>query len=76
MATQPDKVFVQSYEWFREAVDHVLAGAPWPAADKARVEKLVWKLIGRINVDWGAAVQAQGYMELTGYAGALVGLSE
>ncbi len=51
MATQPDKVFVQSYEWFREAVDHVLAGAPWPAADKARVEKLVWKLIGRINVN-------------------------
>lgn len=51
MATQPDKVFVQGYEWFREAVDHVLADAPWPAADKAGVEKLVWKLIGRINVN-------------------------
>ncbi len=50
MATQPDPVFVQSYEWFRESVTHALDATPWPvAADKARAEKLLWQLLGRID---------------------------
>ncbi len=50
MATQPDPVFVQSYEWFREAVTHALDATPWPiAADKARAEKVLWQLLGRID---------------------------
>ncbi|GEM_PF-2003986 len=52
MATQPDPVFVQSYEWFREAVDHALDAATAPvAADRANVEKLIWTLLGRIDVN-------------------------
>lgn len=52
MATQPDPVFVQSYEWFREAVGHALDAAPAPvAADRANVEKLIWKLLGRIDLN-------------------------
>lgn len=52
MATQPDPVFVQSYEWFREAVSHALNATPWPnAADKARAEALLWQLLGRINAN-------------------------
>lgn len=50
MATQPDPVFVQSYEWFRESVTHALDATPWPIpADKARAEKLLWQLLGRID---------------------------
>jgi hypothetical protein len=52
MATQPDPVFVQSYAWFREAVDHALDGAPAPvAAQRASVERLLWSLLGRADVD-------------------------
>ena len=50
MATQPDPVFVQSYDWFRESVTHALDLTPWPVpADKARAEKLLWQLLGRID---------------------------
>ena len=50
MATQPDPVFVRSYEWFRESVTHALDATPWPiAADKARAERLLWQLLGRID---------------------------
>jgi hypothetical protein len=50
MATQPDPVFVQSYEWFRESVTHALDATPWPIpADRARAERLLWQLLGRID---------------------------
>jgi hypothetical protein len=51
MATQPDKVFVQSYAWLREAITHLEASPALAAADKARVDKLVWKLLGLIDTD-------------------------
>lgn len=62
MATQPDPVFVQSYEWFRESLTHALDLTPWPnQADKARAEKLVWQLLGRID----AAVPAPAGSAIT-----------
>lgn len=47
--TTPDKVFVQSYEWFGQALDHALAGPTLNAAQKAQAQQLVWKLLGLIN---------------------------
>ena len=52
MATQPDPAFLRSYAWFREAVDHALDAAPAPvAAQRAEVERLIWTLLGRIDVN-------------------------
>ena len=52
MATQPDPTFLRSYAWFREAVDHALNAAPAPvAAQRADVERLIWTLLGRIDVN-------------------------
>ena len=49
MATRPDKVFVQSYTWLRDAVAHLQAVAALPPADKTRVDQLLWKLLGLID---------------------------
>ncbi len=69
MATQPDPVFVQSYAWFREAVDHALAAAPPAvAAQRASVEKLLWTLLGRIDVN--APLPAGSALTLEQFQGA------
>lgn len=41
---KPDKVFKQTYDWFRAAVNNALAGVP--AGQRAQVEQLVWQLLG------------------------------
>ena len=46
---KPDKVFQQAYAWFRASVARGLAASPMPAADQARIETLIWQLLGVIN---------------------------
>jgi Holliday junction resolvasome RuvABC endonuclease subunit len=42
-----DKVFKQTYDWFRAAVTDAVTGVP--AAQRAQVEQLVWQLLGILN---------------------------
>ena len=48
---KPDKVFKQTYDWFRRSVDQALTLAPpqIPAAQRAQVEQLVWQMLGVLN---------------------------
>lgn len=44
---KPDRVFKQSYDWFRAAVSHALAGLP--AGQRVPAEQLVWQMLGVLN---------------------------
>ena len=46
---EPDKVFHQAYAWFNGSVARGLAASPVPVADQARVEMLIWQMLGVIN---------------------------
>ena len=41
---QPDKVFEQTYNWYRASVSRALAASPNPA-----VERLIWQMLGVLN---------------------------
>lgn len=41
---KPDKVFKQTYDWFRESVNQALSSVP--PAQQAQVEQLVWQMLG------------------------------
>ena len=45
MAT-PDKVFEQTYDWFRKSVERALTASSIPAGDRPQVEQLIWRMLG------------------------------
>lgn len=44
---KPDKVFKQTYDWFRAAVSQALSSIP--AGQRQQVEQLVWQMLGVLN---------------------------
>ncbi len=48
MAT-PDKIFEQTYDWFRQSVTRALNASAIPAGQKPQVEQLVWQMLGLKN---------------------------
>ncbi|MGA7178840.1 MAG: DUF6603 domain-containing protein [Thiobacillaceae bacterium] len=44
---KPDKVFKQTYDWFRAAVDQALSAIP--AGQRPQVEQLVWQMLGVLS---------------------------
>ncbi|HYP67290.1 MAG TPA: DUF6603 domain-containing protein, partial [Thiobacillaceae bacterium] len=44
---KPDKVFKQTYDWFRAAVTQALSAIP--AGQRPQVEQLVWQMLGVLN---------------------------
>jgi hypothetical protein len=45
----PDKVFEQTYDWFRQSVTRALNASAIPAGQKAQVEQLIWRMLGLKN---------------------------
>jgi hypothetical protein len=45
----PDKVFEQTYDWFKQSVTRALNASAIPAGQKAQVEQLVWQMLGLKN---------------------------
>ena len=45
----PDKVFLQTYAWYRASIDRVLAASPVPPAQQPAVKQLVWQLLGVVD---------------------------
>lgn len=48
MAT-PDKVFQQTFAWYRASIDHLLAASAIPAADQPAVKQTLWQVLGVVN---------------------------
>ncbi len=48
MAT-PDKVFQQTYAWYKASVDHMLAASALSVAEQTTVRTLVWQALGVVN---------------------------
>lgn len=48
MAT-PDKVFKQTYDWYRGSIDRLLVASMIPVAEQAAVKQLIWQVLGVIN---------------------------
>jgi hypothetical protein len=46
---KPDKIFEQTYDWFRQSVTRALDASAIPAGQKAQVEQLVWQMLGLKN---------------------------
>ena len=46
---KPDKVFKQTYAWYRASLGRALNASPMPAAQKAQVEQLVWQMLGLLT---------------------------
>ncbi len=44
---KPDKVFKQTYDWFRAALNQALSSLP--VGQRAQVEQLVWQMMGLLN---------------------------
>ena len=45
----PDKVFLQTYAWYKASIDHLLGASALPAADQAAVRQLIWQVLGVVN---------------------------
>ncbi len=45
----PDKVFKQTYAWYKASIDRVLAASGLSVAQRAQVEPLIWQLLGVLN---------------------------
>ena len=48
MAT-PDKIFEQTYDWFRQSVTRALNASAIPPGQRPQVEQLVWQMLGLKN---------------------------
>ena len=48
MAT-PDKVFKQTFAWYKASIARLLAASAIPAAQKPAVEQLIWQVLGVLN---------------------------
>ncbi len=48
MAT-PDKVFLQTYAWYKAAIDQMIGASAIPAADRPGVAQLIWQVLGLVN---------------------------
>lgn len=46
---KPDKVFQQTYAWYRASIARVIAASAIPAAQQPQVEALVWQMLGVLN---------------------------
>lgn len=46
---KPDKVFKQTYAWFKASLARALAAGPIPAPQRPAVEQLVWQMLGLQN---------------------------
>lgn len=47
--TTPDKVFLQTYAWYKASISGLLAASPLPAADRPAVEQMIWQVLGVLN---------------------------
>lgn len=45
----PDKVFQQTYAWYRASIERLLAASAIPAADRPAVERMIWEMLGVLN---------------------------
>jgi len=45
----PDKVFKQTYAWYKASIDQVLSASAIPAADQPAVKQLLWQVVGVLN---------------------------
>ena len=45
----PDKVFKQTYAWYKASIDRVLAASGLSVAQQAQVEPLIWQMLGVLN---------------------------
>ena len=45
----PDKVFKQTYAWYKASIDRALAASGLPAAQQPQVEQLIWQMLGVLN---------------------------
>ncbi|HVP30690.1 MAG TPA: DUF6603 domain-containing protein [Myxococcota bacterium] len=45
----PDKVFAQTYAWYKASIDRLLAASAIPAADQPAVRQLVFQILGLAN---------------------------
>lgn len=48
MAT-PDKVFQQTFAWYKASIDRVLAASGLPAGDQPAVRQIIWQVLGVLN---------------------------
>ncbi len=48
MAT-PDKVFQQTFAWYKASIDRLLAASAIPAADQPAVRQVIWEVLGVVN---------------------------
>lgn len=46
---EPDKVFKQTYAWFKTSIDHALSSGGLTAAQRAQAEPLLWQALGVLN---------------------------
>lgn len=46
----PDKVFTQTYAWFKGSIDRLLVASAIPAAERPAVEALIWQALGVLNL--------------------------
>ncbi len=46
---EPDKVFKQTYAWYKTSIDHVLTASGLSPAQRAQVEPLLWRTLGLTN---------------------------
>ena len=45
----PDKIFQQTYTWYKSSIDHLLAASAIPAADQPAVKLLIWQVLGVLD---------------------------
>ena len=73
MAT-PDKVFTQTYAWYKASVDRLLTASSIPAAQQPAVRQLIWQILGVLNAsDRIPMVSRRGDWLLLGHRKSLKG---
>ena len=45
----PDKVFKQTYAWYKASIDQLLSASAIPAAERPAVAQLLWQVLGVLN---------------------------
>src|SRR5512143_2102038 len=45
----PDKVFQQTFAWYKASIDRLLAASAIPAADQPAVRQVLWQVLGVVN---------------------------
>jgi len=45
----PDKVFQQTYTWYKTSIDRLLAASAIPAGEQPAVGKMIWQMLGVLN---------------------------